>query len=48
MAYMLPMTAGQISHPVACIIQMISDDRLVHGRTTDVESVAGDSLFAGE
>jgi hypothetical protein len=48
MAYMLPMTAGQISHPVAYIIQMISDDRLVHGSTADIESVTSDSLLAGE
>lgn len=30
MPYMLPMTACQISHPVAIVILVISDDRLLH------------------
>lgn len=30
MAHMLSMTAGQVSHPVAVLVHMKPDDRLIH------------------
>ncbi len=33
MPYVLPMTTGQIGHPIAVFVLVISNDRLLH-RTT--------------
>lgn len=29
---MLPMAAGQIGHPIAMFVEMVSDNGLIHGR----------------
>lgn len=47
MAHMLPMSASQVGNPVAVLIQMKPDDRLIHGRTPGRNTSTGDSLFAG-
>jgi hypothetical protein len=33
MPYVLPMTTGQIGHPIALFVLVISNDRLSHGTT---------------
>jgi hypothetical protein len=33
MPYVLPMTTGQIGHPIAVFVLVISNDRLLHGTT---------------
>ena len=48
MAHMLPMTAGQVGDPVAVLIQVVPDDRLVHGPTPGNASITSHSVFAGE
>ena len=48
MTNMLTMSASQVGNPVAVLVQMIADDRLVHKLTAGIKSVASDSLFPGE
>lgn len=39
MAHVLPMATGQVSDPVAMLVQVVTDDRLVHGPTPGSESI---------
>jgi len=45
---MLTVATGQVGDPVAILIQVVPDDRLVHGPTPGGESVTGHSIFAVE
>jgi hypothetical protein len=41
MPYVLPMTTGQIGHPIALFVLMISNDRLLHSTTMLVLQMEG-------
>jgi hypothetical protein len=41
MPYVLPMTTGQIGHPIAVFVLVISNDRLLHGTTMLVLQMEG-------
>ena len=41
MPYVLPMTTGQIGHPIALFVLVISNDRLLHSTTMLVLQMEG-------